>query len=67
MAELDQNQTSTDTPSAEATQTPLDTILDSAADVPAREQEAEAGIGGMGDPQVPLVALRKRAREAAAG
>ena len=57
-SELDQ-QTSTDTGTAEAAQTPLDDILDSAADVPAREQESEAGIGGMDDPQVPLKALRK--------
>ena len=56
-SELDQNQT--DTGTAEAVATPLDAILDGAADVPAQEREAEAGIGGMDDPQVPLKALRK--------
>jgi len=60
MAEPDQNQTGTGT--TEATATPLDSILDGAADVPARDQDDLSSadpIGGIGAPSVPLKALKK--------
>jgi len=61
MAELDQDQT-IDTGTTEATQTPLDDILDTpATDAPAQEV-GESDIGGLDAPRVPLVAL-KRERE----